>query len=200
MSAHARSDATGGNREAAGELVLVTGPSHAGKSTLIDELLGRVDPPVYVVSIDEVIGASELPTEELQWERGLDAAYDAAAERTSELLAGGGLVFYESTFTYVPPDSRPAQLHPDQLHRLLEIADERDANALVVQLTASLEVVQSRRERTNRLTDRIVAEAWRMHAGAALQATRLLRLDTSELSAEQAASLVLGHMGGRRPA
>jgi predicted kinase len=200
LSDYARNDAAGDNRRgAAGELVVVTGPSHTGKSTLIHELVGQLDRPSDIVSIDEVIGASKLPPE-LRWERGLHAAYDAAAERTSKLLASRGLVFYESTFTYVPPDSRPAQLHPEQLHRLLEIAAEHDADALVVQLTAPLEVVKSRQERTTRLTDRIVTEAWRMHAGTTLEVMRLLPLDTSELSAQEAAALVLGHMGGQQPA
>jgi predicted kinase len=194
-----QSDAAAGDRRAAGELVVVTGPSHVGKSTLIHELLELIDRPAEIVSIDEVIEASDL-SPELRWERGLESAYDAAAAQTSEALARGSLVFYESTFTYVPPDSRPAQLHLEQLQRLLEVAAERDADALVVQLTASLEVVKSRQERTTRLTSRIVTGAWRMHAGTTLEATRLLRLNTSEISARKSATLVLGHMSGRQPA
>jgi predicted kinase len=193
LSDRGQSDA-GGDRRAAGELVVVTGPSHVGKSTLIRELLELIDRPAAIVSIDEVIEASDLPPE-LRWERGLEAAYDAAAALTGEALARGCLVLYESTFTYVPPDPRPAQLHLEQLQRLLKVAEEHDADGLVVYLTASLAAVGRRQEQTTRLTGRIVAEAWRMHAAGTLEAARLLRLDTSQLSARESATLVLGRIG-----
>lgn len=195
MSDGRQSDPAAGDRRATGELVVVTGPSHVGKSTLISALVELINRPAEIVSIDEVIEASDLPPE-LRWERGLEAAYDAAAAQTSEALAGNCLVLYESTFTYVPPDSRPAQLHPEQLQRLLNVAEEHDSDALVVYLTASLDAVERRQEQTARLTGRIVSEAWRMHAEAALEATRWLRLDTSKISAQEAATVVLSRIGG----
>jgi predicted kinase len=174
----------------AGALVVVTGPSHAGKSTLIGELRSRLDRPAATVAIDELMERSSLPLE-LRWEHGLTDTYDAAARQSIDLLTSGLVVFYESTFTYIPPDERPPQFHLDQLHRLLGLAREAGAAQLVVQLTTTSSELERRRSGTQRLDSVIVAETWRQHSSARLQVESLLRLDTSRLSAAEAADSVL---------
>jgi predicted kinase len=174
-----------------GRLVIVTGPSHAGKSTLIRELLRRAGGMGAVVSIDEEIEKFQLPDAE-RWERALPAAYEAAAERSRRLLRQGSLVFFESTFTYVPQE-RPPEFHLKQLQRLLEVAAEVDAEVAVLQLQTSREGVLARQRQTGRLTPRIVEETWRRHASEAIETSLLLCLDTSRLSAAEAADRATAH-------
>jgi chloramphenicol 3-O-phosphotransferase len=172
-----------------GELVIVTGSSHAGKTTLIRELEARFVRPTGVVAIDEVIESVDLPPEDL-WEYGLDLAYRAAGDRTRELLEQGMLVIYESTFTYIPPGSRPPEFHAEQLERLLALAARLKASVLVVQLTATLEDVSERQRQTRRLTSEIVQETWHRHAAEPIEAPDFLEVDTSTLSPSEIADRV----------
>lgn len=173
-----------------GDLVVVTGPSHAGKSTLIRELEARTLRPAATVAIDEVIAEVQLPEVDL-WSHGLPLAYGAAATRAEQLLARGELVFYESTFTYVPPPPRPPELHRDQLERLLRISSRLGAGTLVLQLVANLDDVSDRQRASGRLSTRIVREVWRQHTGTQLQAPVFLRLDTSQHPAADLADLLV---------
>lgn len=180
------------------ELVVVTGSSHAGKSTLIEKLLGRSGAPAAAVSIDEVIETVDLPPEEL-WEQGLADAYEAAAVRTAELLAAGSRVLYESTFTYVPPDQRPTEFHHGELLRLAEVAARAGARFLVVQLMASTEDVALRRQQSGRLDGEIVAETRRQHVRVDLGVHDLLKLDTTRLSPDEAAEMVMQLLASPSP-
>jgi chloramphenicol 3-O-phosphotransferase len=175
--------------DSGGELVIVTGSSHAGKTTLIRELQSHLSRPAAVVAIDEVIESVDLPPEDL-WRQGLALAYRAAADRTRELLELGSFVFYESTFTYIPPGEGPPEFHAEQLECLLQLAARLGSRVLVVRLTATLEDVSERQRQTRRLSNEIVRETWHRHAAEPIQAPELLEIDTSPLSPAEIADRV----------
>jgi len=181
---------------ARGELVIVTGSSHVGKSTLIRGLQSRADRPAAHVSIDEAIEGLDLEVED-RWEHGLHLAYEKAAAEAGELLGRGELVLFESTFTYVPPDNRPAQFHLHELERLIDLAAGLGTRVVVVHLFASLDDVAARRVETGRLTEEIVRITWQQHAGRRLSHPELLQIDTSQLSPTEVVDQVWAKLAGR---
>jgi chloramphenicol 3-O-phosphotransferase len=175
---------------APGDLVIVTGSSHAGKSTLIRELLARIDRPAATVSIDETIAGIDLPEPDL-WDQGLPSAYTVAAGEAEELLMQGALVFFESTFTYIPPQPRRPEFHETQLRRLVDASERLGGNTAVLQLVATREDLIARLQASGRLPAAIVLETWRIHAQASFPAPKFLRLDSSQHSAGVLADLTL---------
>jgi predicted kinase len=177
----------GGSRPqgSGGELLIVTGSSHTGKSTLIRGLLARATRPAAQVSIDDVIERLDFDSED-RWEHGLHLAYDQAASTTARLLAEEMLVLFESTFTYIPPDGRPGQFHLHELERLLAVASDVGAGRVVVRLVASTKDVAARRDTSGRLSEDIVLKTWQQHEKQALAGIRTITIDTSEVSSGEA--------------
>jgi chloramphenicol 3-O-phosphotransferase len=172
--------------EARGHIVVVTGSSHSGKSSLILAMMSRSSRCTAHVAIDDVIEQIDLEHED-RWEHGLDLAYDEALGRVGRLAKQGALVFFESTFTYVPPDQRPPELHLAVLERLTKVASDAGADFTLVQLRAELADVLRRREESDRLAARIVRTTWHLHADNDLARLEALRVDTSEVSVDEAA-------------
>lgn len=179
---------------APGDLVIVTGSSHAGKSTLIRELRVRIDRPTATVSIDETIARGNLPEADL-WDQGLPLAYAVAVTEAEKLLARGMLVFFESTFTYIPPQPRPPEFHDAQLRRVVEVSERLGGNTAVLQLVATREDVSDRLRASGRLPATIVLETWRLHTERSLEAPTFLRLDSSQHSAAGLADLTIERLG-----
>jgi predicted kinase len=172
-----------------GELVIVTGSSHVGKSTLIRELLARSERAAAHVSIDATIEVIEIEEVD-RWEHGLHIAYEEAAGEAGDRLARGEVVFFESTFTYVPPDSRPAQFHLHELERLVDLAEGLGAGVTLVHLFAGLDDVAARRAESGRLTEEIIRTTWHQHADRNLARPAVLQINTSQLSIGQVADRV----------
>ena len=175
-----------GEAQGRGQIVVVTGSSHSGKSSLIRELMSRYPGHTAHVAIDEVIEQIEIEQDD-RWEHGLDLAYEEASSRAKALAEEGALVFFESTFTYVPPDDRPPELHISVLDRLFKFAEEAQVDIVLVQLTTDLNEVLRRRNQSDRLAEHIVRTIWHQHAAGRLSAPRLLSVDTTRLSTAEAA-------------
>lgn len=181
-----------------GELIIVTGSSHAGKSTLIGELRSRCERETSVVSIDETIEQLEIEEEgDDRWEHGLHLAYEKAAAEVWNQVSRGKIVFFESTFTYVPPDKRPSEFHLHELERLVDLALNLGVNVTLIHLFAGLDDVTRRRDESGRLTENIVRTTWRHHAEREFARPDVLRVDTSELSSTEAADYAWRELSAR---
>jgi len=185
-------------RRAPGELIIVTGSSHVGKSTLIGELRSRCKRDTAEVSIDETIERLEVEEEgDDRWEHGLHLAYEKAAAEVGGQVARGKVVFFESTFTYVPPDSRPSQFHLHELERLVDLALDLGASVALIHLFAGLDDVTQRRVESGRLTENIVRTTWGQHADIEFARPDALRIDTSGLSPTEVANYAWRELSAR---
>jgi chloramphenicol 3-O-phosphotransferase len=173
-----------------GRLVVVTGPSHAGKTTTIEAVRRELSVPSAVIAIDDIIASLDLGSGEL-WKDGLPVAYDVAAAAAAELLRHRFVVFLESTFTYIPgTDDDEPQLHREQLERLLQIARVAAVPSVVVGIGADLRILQDRHAATGRLDSRVIERIWTLHRGATLAETTVV-VDTTAVPPREAAALVL---------
>lgn len=167
-----------------GVLIIVTGPSHSGKSSAIRRVMRLVEWPSAWVAIDEIIGRLSVGRDSV-WPAALPGAYDVAAAESGALLRRGFTVFVESTFTFVPPGGTVIERHPEQLERLLDVARRCDSPAAVIRFHSSEEELLGRRERTGRLDPDVVSGTARAHAGFDL--ADALDVDTSALARDQVA-------------
>lgn len=180
-------------------LILITGPSHSGKTSVARSVLHDFSRPVAYLAIDDIMQDLDLGDQD-QWEDGLPAAYDVAFSSARALLRRGFLVLLESTLTFVPSPDRPPQFHANQLTRAARLAAETQAGCLVVRLTADLDEIRRRRARTARLTSRIVDGTWALHARQALHGCPVVELDTTTLTPDDAArelrQIIVSQVGG----
>ncbi|MDQ5807551.1 MAG: ATP-binding protein [Actinomycetota bacterium] len=178
---------------------MLTGPSHAGKTTTGWEIARRVPAPVAMLAIDDIVARFDLSPED-PWEHGLPAAYDVAVASADALLRRGFLVLVESTFTYIPPDERPGQFQRGELLRLAATAAAADARCLVVRLVAPLRELERRRMVTGRITPEIVEGTWQQHHRAERLPSWPITIRTDGTSPAEAAELVIAAAAKDRPA
>jgi len=174
-----------------GLLVIITGPSHSGKSTLARLLLERANEPTAWLAMDDFVTRLNLGAGD-QWEDGLPVAYDAVIATAAVLLDRDFVVLLETTFTYVPSDLREPRFHDDQLRRFLA---RSEATALV-HLRTPLEVLRERRSLSGRFTDAVVAGTSSLHDGRVIEsASHTVSVDTSRTGAVETADRVAGVLG-----
>jgi len=178
-------------------LVIVTGPSHAGKSATIAQTRRALTSRAAVVAIDDIIASFDLGEDDL-WKEGLPAAYDVAVASATALLRRDFVVFVESTFTFVPPDGTTPVVHPEQLRRLIDAAEAVDASWLVVRLASRVEELLRRGKATGRLDPDIVQETWGLHREW-MPGIEMRELDTNAMSSDQVAAVLLDAIAGPRP-
>lgn len=170
------------------KLLVITGASHTGKTSVAEALLGRVPPPAAYLSVDTILQITLTQPPGSVWGQ-IPLAYELMRLQAKALIGKGWLVVAESTFTYVPTTGTP-QLHLDELRRLVLSAEDQRVSSTVVQLSAPAEQLAERARKTGRLAPDIVAKTARLH-----EATNLLdgtlRLDSGAQTAEGLASQIL---------
>jgi len=144
-------------------LIVVTGPSHAGKSSVLTVLREQLDGPVAVLAMDDVLGQLTIPPAEDYWRVALEAGYDVLLASAEALLRRGFTVLLESTFTFVPLDDAPPELHARRIAELADVAVATGSDFDLVLLTATLPELIRRRGATKRLWDRVVEGSHQLH-------------------------------------
>jgi predicted kinase len=147
-------------------LLILTGASHSGKSSVIEALSRTSAEPLALLGVDAVLAGTIRPAADDRWDQ-IPLAYDLIEAQTPVLLDRGWPVLVESTFTYVGDDSS-GEIHLDRLETLVGIAARREVPWLVCQLDAKPQVLISRARVSNRLEERIVSETARLHLTASL--------------------------------
>lgn len=180
-------------------LLILTGASHTGKTSVAAAFLDAVDPPAALLSVDIVLADSLVKPPGDPW-REIPLAYDLLAAQLPPLLASGWFVVLESTFTYVP-DVGAGQFHDDELRRMTGIADRLGVGWLLVQLSVAREVALRRAGGTDRIPLSVVAATQELHEGAALPA-EAMRLETDSAGPAELARRLLHELSldsGRDP-
>lgn len=175
-------------------VVILTGASHSGKTSVARALLPRLGPRSTAIAIDDIVGSLYIG-EEWPWEEGLPIAYEVAAATLDVALGHGFTVLYESTFTYVPVDGSAPTLFRDELTRIAAIARGHDAQLHVVELRAGLGVVKARRAATGRLSDDLIEQIWELFDSRGVAPPSATRIEAGEASPVELAEAVLGATG-----
>lgn len=141
----------------------MTGPTHAGKSSVLSVLSEQLDGPVAVLAMDDVLDQLKIPPAEDYWRVALEAGYDVLVASAEALLRRGFTVLLESTFTYVPLDDASPELHVPRIAELANVAAATGSDFAVIHLTATLPELIRRRRVTERLWDRVVEGSHQLH-------------------------------------
>jgi tRNA uridine 5-carbamoylmethylation protein Kti12 len=180
-------------------LIVITGPSHSGKSATARALIAALGQEAVHVAIDDLVNRSGAAGLE-DWEARLPTAYDEAIDRVKSLLREGQSVVFESTFTFVPLDGRPAQFHVEPLVELQQTARDADASFAVVRLAATLPEVLRRRSSTGRLSPEVVRGTWLQHRDLYTGPDAAAEITTDTLTASEVATRILGAVQASAPA
>lgn len=146
-------------------LLVVIGPSHAGKTSLAKELhsyfSSRVSP---VIDIDEVLlqiaGTPASLDDPGPW---IKSGYDRCEQAALEALRMGMSAIITATFTYIPPEPAPGMWLDRTWAHLLGMTSKEDVSTAVIRLTAPLQVLLDRQRRTGRLTPAIVEAIYHVY-------------------------------------
>lgn len=169
-------------------LLILTGASHTGKTTVAEELLRAIPPPAAFLSVDDVLHRVLRRVSDEPWSN-IPLAYELLGAELGILLDGGWFVIVESTFTYVPAEGN-GQFHSEALGGLLAEAGSREVPAFVAQLTAPGDVVLERARQTGRLDPSIVLTTLALHDSATFPlGPRVIGVDHFD-TAESAAKIL----------
>lgn len=171
-------------------LIVLTGASHTGKTSVASAILDSAQPPVAFLSVDKVLD-EQLRTRGEIWDL-IPLAYELLQPQVETLLEREWLVIYESTFTYVPKAGRP-EFHRDALSRLASACTRTGARLLTVQLSVDEPVALARRDETQRLPAAVVTRTAALHREASMP-KGTLRLNSGGASPEELALKVLGEL------
>lgn len=175
-------------------LVIITGPSHVGKTTAVKELLGYLPIRTAVLALDTVLRA--FRTDPNHPDTVLDTAYDLLVGMVCLLLERGFVVVVESTFTLVRATGE-VEMYTDRLEQLRAVAGEHSLSASSVALMTDWATVQHRADRLQRLDRGIVQAIWRAHADTPLPGCAYL--DVRNVSPAATAAMVARHLGTSLP-
>src|ERR1044072_3285967 len=100
-------------------LLIVTGASHTGKTSVIRSLMPELQPPVALLGVDHTLEHTLIKPTAERWAQ-IPLAYKLIQSQLGPLLDAKWLVVIESTFTYVPDDG-PGIFHGDVLEAMLEV-------------------------------------------------------------------------------
>lgn len=175
-------------------LIIITGPSHSGKSLLATSLTTMLGRPTATIGIDELVATLNLAPPDSwgeHWRLGLPVAYDVASAHAEVLLRHGITVLLESTFTYISLDGGRGECHADRLDGFVQIGVQAGAEVRVVRLTADREELLRRRAATMRLSDLVVEGTWATHNACASDASSsFIEIDTTRRDAAAVADEV----------
>jgi len=159
-------------------LLILTGASHTGKTSVAEALLEAVEPPAAFLSVDDVLKHTISRPPGDPWAQ-IPLAYELLEPQIAVLLEHRWFVVLESTFTYVPA-GQVGQFHRAPLRRMLDVSKRHGVPALVVQLLTGDAIPQDRAERTGRLPRAVVEETVQLHRAASLPTESLqIEVDTS---------------------
>lgn len=166
--------------------MILTGPSHSGKTSIARRLFESLPRPVAYLSLDDLVERALRGTEPDPWTQ-IPLAYHLLEVQASALLERHWFVMLESTFTYVGPDGN-GEMHREAVDSLLAIARSRGAPAFIVRLRSPTETLLERAASTGRIDASIVGETARLHAEADFPES--LEVDTGEAGPDAAAAAV----------
>lgn len=169
-------------------LLILTGASHTGKTSVAEEILGIVSAPAAFLSVDEVLFKTLARPSSDAWTE-IPLAYELLRPQVETLLGKGWFVLFESTFTYVPESGSP-EFHDGALRELVAVAEQRRTPWTLVQLSAAESEVTSRAANTGRLSHEIVRQTVDLHEVATLPGEPL-RLDSTSRPPAELASRAL---------
>jgi len=172
-------------------LLVLTGASHTGKTSVARALLDLAPPSVALVGVDKVIDETLVRPPGNPW-REIPLAYELLRPQVELLLRRGWSVILESTFTFVPDAGEP-ELHLDQLEALLHLADRLSRPSQVVQLMPGRETVRERAGTTGRLDPGVVARTLDLHEAATLP-PETMKLEDGVSSPEDLARAILARL------
>lgn len=173
-------------------LLILTGPSHVGKTAVSGEILATTPRPAAYLSVDGTLEQTlRRPPGDI-WAQ-IPLAYELIGSDLEILLERGWFVLVESTFTYVAGEG-DAEMHDVALADLVGKAKAHGAPCWVVQLTASRETILSRAAETNRFDLAIVSEIFALHQeqGRLPEATHVIA--TEALDPTEVAAAILAHV------
>lgn len=147
-------------------LLILTGASHTGKTSVAEEILHRVEVPTAFLGVDDVLTRTLINPLGDIWAQ-IPLSYELLLPQAETLLKSGWFVLFESTFTLVH-EKGPPEFHGNALGRLIAVADRCHAPWIVVQLKAGADQATSRAANTGRLSPEVVAETVRLHEEADL--------------------------------
>lgn len=174
-------------------LLILTGASHTGKTTVAKAVLDIVDVPAAFLSVDDVLTHTISRPPGDPWAQ-IPLAYDLLEPQAATLIERGWFVVLESTFTYVP-ETGTAEFHQDRLLKLIEIAERRPAPWVLIQLNSRAEEIETRARGTGRIREEIAIKTIDLHASAALP-DPAIRLDSTSVAP---AKLALGALAAFDP-
>jgi predicted kinase len=154
------------NTRARGGLLVLTGASHTGKTSVAHEILHLAPPPVALLGVDQVLGQVLVRPLGNRWKE-IPLAYDLMLPQLEILLREGWFVVLESTFTFVPKTG-PPELHLDRLEQFCQVGANADVFVLVVRLALPRDRVLSRVRETAQLSPEVVAKTLDLHEAADL--------------------------------
>ena len=189
LADHPRSD-----RVPAPGLLILTGASHTGKTSVAQALLRVTSPPAAFLSVDEVVLGTLARPPGNAWAE-IPLAYELLTQQLELLLERGWFVVFESTFTYVPERGEP-EFHAEQLEAAARVAERRGIPWLLVQLAADGDVARLRAEGTGRIAPEVVAGTIRLHEEARMPSSTL-RLETGEATPDELARRILAELAQR---
>jgi predicted kinase len=171
-------------------LLILTGASHTGKTSVAEAILEKMPPPAAFLSVDNILtGTLRRPIGDT-WSN-IPLAYELLQAETSKLLEQGWFVIFESTFTFVPP-RRNGEFHGSAVEGLIDEAARLGAPASIVQLRASREILLTRAQVSGRLDTSIVASTIALHERACFPLQqKVIETDTIDASAGAAAIINL---------
>lgn len=175
-------------------LLILTGASHTGKTTVAQAVLDLAGAPAAFLSVDDILANTIARPPESIWAQ-IPLAYELLSPQVEKLLDRSWFVVVESTFTYVPETGEP-EFHAEALQRLIDMAARQDIPWLLVQLVTGGDVARARADLTGRLHPDIVDRTAELHEAASLpEAT--LRLHPVGETPVELAGLVLGELRKR---
>jgi len=187
-------------------LIVLTGPSHSGKTSLATALAETLAPPTALIAVDDIVATLRLVSPEHwaeHWRIGLPIAYDVAEATVEVLLRRGVTVLLESTFTFIPVDDSPMECHADRFDRIIDVAQRLDLSVDVVRLMAAPDQLLRRRAGTGRLTDAVIEGTWTLHSACEPRSgeAALIEIDTTTRDVASVAQSVgaLLSAGGAQP-
>lgn len=169
-------------------LVIVTGASHTGKTSVSRALLPLLDAPAARLSVDDTLDHVLVRPTANPWKE-IPLAYDLLETQTDILLGRGWTVVLESTFTYVP-EQDPPEFHHHAIRDIVATAERRGVRHLITHLTLDSADAMRRAENTGRLPPEIVAQTVALHEVAAMPAPSI-QLSTQHASPEELALATL---------